>query len=196
MVLEGRDRVGGRAYTTTVAGVPVDLGATFVGPTQEAVTALAAELGCATVPTHNRGKNLIRWRGQVRSYRSTVPRLSILELLDVSRIQWRFERLCKQVPVATPWTAPSAHRLDELSLEGWLRSVRASASTRDLMAIMSRVTWGCEPGAVSMLHAVRYVKAAGGIGCMLDVEGGAQQDRFPTAPSSSPCGWQKSWASG
>ena len=30
-----------------------------------------------------------------------------------------------------------------------------------------------------MLHAVRYVKAAGGLGRMLDVEGGAQQDRFP-----------------
>ena len=61
----------------------------------------------------------------------------------------------------------------------WLRSLHASASTRDLMAIMSRVTWGCEPDEVSMLHAVRYVKAAGGIGRMLDVEGGAQQDRFP-----------------
>lgn len=179
VVFEGRDRVGGRAYTTTVAGVPVDLGATFIGPTQDAVAALAAELGCQTVRTYNRGKNLIRWRGRVRSYRSTVPRLSILELLDVSRIQWRFERLGKQIPVAAPWTAPSAHRLDDLSLEGWLRSVHASASTRDLMAIMSRVTWGSEPGAVSMLHAVRYVKAAGGIGCMLDVEGGAQQDRFP-----------------
>ncbi|TDY09124.1 LOW QUALITY PROTEIN: monoamine oxidase [Mycolicibacterium litorale] len=178
VVFEGRDRVGGRAYTTTVAGTPVDLGATFVGPTQEAVNALAAELGCATVPTYSRGKNLIRWRGRVRSYRSTIPRLSILELLDVSRIQWRFERLGKQVPVAAPWTGPTAHRLDDLSLESWLRTVRASASTRDLMAIMSRVTWGCEPDAVSMLHAVRYVKAAGGIGCMLDVEGGAQQDRF------------------
>jgi monoamine oxidase len=32
---------------------------------------------------------------------------------------------------------------------------------------------------VSLLHAVRYVKAAGGIGPMLDVEAGAQQDRFP-----------------
>ena len=30
-----------------------------------------------------------------------------------------------------------------------------------------------------MLHAVRYVKAGGGLGRMLDVEGGAQQDRFP-----------------
>ena len=47
------------------------------------------------------------------------------------------------------------------------------------MAIMARVTWGCEPEQVSMLHAVRYIKAAGGLGRMLDVEGGAQQDRFP-----------------
>jgi monoamine oxidase len=179
VVLEGRDRVGGRSATTTIAGAPVDLGATFVGPTQHAVLALAAELGCETVPTYRRGKNLIRWRGRVRSYRSTVPRLSIIELLDVSRIQWRFERLCRHVPVQEPWTAPTAHRLDDMTLERWLRSVHAGASTRDLMAIMARVTWGCEPDAVSMLHAVRYVKAAGGIGRMLDVEGGAQQDRFP-----------------
>jgi monoamine oxidase len=178
-VLEGRDRVGGRSYTTTIAGVPVDLGGTFVGPTQTEVHALAAELGCPTVPTHTRGKNLIRRRGRVRSYRSTIPKLSILELIDVSRIQWRFERLVRQIPLAEPWTAAIAHRLDHQTLDGWLRSVHAGAGTRALMAIMSRVTWGCEPDAVSMLHAARYVKAAGGMGAMLDVEGGAQQDRFP-----------------
>ena len=178
-VLEGRDRVGGRSHTTTIAGVPVDLGATFVGPTQTEVVALAAELGCPTVPTHDRGRNLIRWRGRVKSYRSTIPRLSVLELLDVSRIQWRFERLAKRVPLGQPWTAPTAERLDGQSLEGWLRSLHASSSTRALMAIMARVTWGCEPDEVSMLHAVHYVKAAGGIGPLLDVKGGAQQDRFP-----------------
>ena len=178
-VYEGRDRVGGRSYTTTIADVPVDLGGTFVGPTQTEVLKLAAELGCRTVPTHCTGSNLIRWRGRVRSYRSTIPRLSILELLDVSRIQWRFERLSRQISVAEPWTAPIAHRLDDQTLDSWLRSVHAGASTRDLMAIMSRVTWGCEPTEVSMLHAVRYVKAAGGLGPMLDVEGGAQQERFP-----------------
>ena len=179
VVLEGRDRVGGRSYTTTIAGVPVDLGATFVGPTQTEVLVLAAELDCPTVPTHGSGTNLIRWRGRVRSYRSTIPKLSILELLDVSRIQWRFERLSRQIPLAEPWRPAVAQRLDAQTLDGWLRSVHAGASTRDLMAIMSRVTWGCEPDEVSMLHAVRYVKAAGGIGPMLDVEGGAQQDRFP-----------------
>ncbi|AKS35256.1 flavin monoamine oxidase family protein [Mycolicibacterium goodii] len=178
VVLEGRDRVGGRSSTATIAGVPVDLGGTFVGPTQDAVLGLAAELGCATIPTHNRGKNLIRWHGRVRSYRSTIPRLSIIELLDVSRIQWRFERLFRHVDVAEPWNGSLAQKLDQYSMERWLRYVHANASTRNLMAIMSRVTWGAEPDGVSMLHAVRYVKAAGGLTKLLDVQGGAQQDRL------------------
>lgn len=179
VVLEGRNRVGGRSASATVAGTPVDLGGTFVGPTQDAVIALAQELGCESAPTYSRGKNLIRWRGKVRAYRSTIPRLSIIELLDVSRIQWRFERVCRRVPVDEPWTSPIADILDSKTLDEWLRYVHASASTRDLMAIVARVTWGCEPDEVSMLHTVRYVKAAGGLGRMLDVEGGAQQDRFP-----------------
>lgn len=179
LVLEGRDRVGGRSHGGTVAGVPVDLGGTFVGPTQPAVLALAAELGCPTAPTYATGKNLIRWRGSVRRYGGTIPTLSLLELLDVSRVQWQFEGLSRRVPVTQPWAGPDAARLDAMTLGGWLRSVRARASTRDLMALVARVTWGCEPDAVSMLHAVRYVKAAGGLGPLLDVDGGAQQDHFP-----------------
>src|SRR6185312_2032581 len=148
VVLEGRDRVGGRSSTTTIAGIPVDLGGTFVGPTQDAVKDLARELGCETVPTHARGKNLIKWRGRVRAYRSTIPKLSIIELVDVGRIQWRFERVSRRVPVSEPWTSPIPEILDSKTLDEWLRYVHANASTRDLMAIMSRVTWGCEPDQV------------------------------------------------
>lgn len=179
LVLEGRDRVGGRSATATVAGYPVDLGGTFVGPTQDAVLKLAADLGCETTPTFNDGKNLIRWRGRLSAYRGTIPRLSALELLDIGRVRWQFARLGRGVALQTPWTADCARTLDTQSLDDWLRSIRASSSTRDLMAIVSRVTWGCEPDRVSLLHAVRYVKAAGGLDRMLDTDGGAQQDRFP-----------------
>ena len=100
LVLEGRDRVGGRSYTGNVAGLPVDLGGTFVGPTQDAVLALAAELGVQTVPTYHHGANLIRWRGWVRPYRGTIPKLSLTGLLDIGRVRWQFERIARSVPLA------------------------------------------------------------------------------------------------
>ena len=179
VVLEGRDHVGGRSHTGAVAGLPVDLGGTFVGPTQDAVIELAAELGCPTTPTYHDGKNLINWRGSVRSYSGTVPALSLGGLLNVGRVRWQFARVARRVPLGEPWTAPQSAKLDAMSLHDWLRSVHASSTTLDLMAIMARVTWGAEPDEVSMLHAVRYVKAAGGLDRMLDTVGGAQQDRFP-----------------
>jgi monoamine oxidase len=178
LVLEGRDRVGGRSYTSNIAGVPVDMGGTFVGPTQDAVLAFAADLGIPTVPTYHEGSNLIRWRGAVRSYSGTIPRLSLGGLIDLGRVRWQFARVARTVPLNEPWTARRAARLDSQSLGAWLRSVRAGATARDLLAIMTRVTWGCEPEDVSMLHAARYVRAAGGLDRMLDVENGAQQDRF------------------
>ena len=179
LVLEGRDRVGGRSFTGRVAGLPADLGGTFVGPTQDAVLALAAELEISTAPTYHDGKNLIHWRGWARCYRGSIPRLSLTSLLDVGRLRWQFERIARSIPVAAPWDARRARKLDDLSLGEWSRSVRATASSRDLLAIMARVTWGCEPEDVSMLHAARYVQAAGGLDRLLDVENGAQQDHFP-----------------
>jgi monoamine oxidase len=178
LVLEGRDRVGGRSHTGHVAGIPVDMGGTFVGPTQDAVLALADELGIPTVPTYHDGANLIRWRGAVRSYTGTIPRLSLGGLIDIGRVRWQFERITRTVPLTEPWTARRAARLDGQSLGEWLRSVHAGATAQDLLAIMARVTWGCEPDDVSMLHAARYVRAGGGLDRMLDVENGAQQDRF------------------
>ena len=179
LVFEGRDRVGGRSFTGSVAGLPIDLGGSFVGPTQDAVRALAADLQIPTTPTHSDGKNVIRWRGASRPYSGTIPRLSLLGLLDIARLQWQFERISRGVPIPAPWAARRARQLDAVSLGEWLRLVHATASSHDLMAIMTRVTWGCEPDEVSMLHAARYVHAAGGLDRLLDTENGAQQDHFP-----------------
>lgn len=179
LVLEARDRVGGRSSTATLAGVPIDLGASFVGPTQDQVLKLAADFGCVTTPVFDDGGHLLRWQGKLRRFNGTIPRMPLRHLLNLARVRWQFTRLTRAVPVSEPWAAREAEPLDAISLADWLASVRADAATRALMAILTRVVWGCEPDELSMLQAVRYTKAAGGLDRMLDTGGGAQQDRFP-----------------
>ncbi|MFD3747965.1 flavin monoamine oxidase family protein [Nocardia sp. NPDC058633] len=179
LVTEARDRVGGRTVNGTVAGVNVDLGGTFIGPGQDRVQALAAELGCATHPTYTAGDNLVFWRGRIRRYAGTIPRVNPVTLADVERTRLLLEQIMRRVPIGRPWDAPDAARLDSHTLASWLRKIHASAGARDLIGVVTKTAWGCEPDEVSLLHVAHYLHTCGGLNPMLDTEGGAQQDHFP-----------------
>ncbi|HTM54681.1 MAG TPA: FAD-dependent oxidoreductase, partial [Pirellulales bacterium] len=78
VVLEARDRVGGRTLTQSVDGEMVDLGGQWIGPTQNRLAALARELGVTTFPQHHAGRKLLSWAGKLSTYSGTLPRLSPL----------------------------------------------------------------------------------------------------------------------
>ncbi|MFS0703220.1 flavin monoamine oxidase family protein [Cellulomonas sp. 179-A 9B4 NHS] len=177
-VLEALDRVGGRVLSTTVAGAHVDLGGTFVGPDHEHVTALADAVGVRRRPTYEAGDNLLRWRGGVRRYRATIPPVGPAALADLARVRAAFGRASRAVPLGRPGDARDAARLDASTLDGWLRDRHATRATRDLMAVVARTSWGCEPAEISVLHVLHYVAQAGGLDAMLDTHGGAQEQHF------------------
>ncbi len=59
IVLEARDRVGGRVWNHNLGhGVISERGGTFVGPTQDRVLALAREFGIGTFPVYDTGNDL------------------------------------------------------------------------------------------------------------------------------------------
>lgn len=176
-VFEADDRVGGRVSSAEVAGVHVDLGGTFVGPGQDRVLALADEVGVTRFATYTAGQNVIRWRGQHRRYRGTVPPVGA-GIVDVARIQLTLDRLARTVPCGRPAAAGQAAQWDAESLGSWLRRSHASSAARDLIAIAGRTTWGCEPDEISFLHALHYIHQAGGLSSMLDTAGGAQEEHF------------------
>ena len=51
VVLEARDRVGGRTLSQPVRSDMLDLGAQWIGPQQKHITKLVAELGVRTFPS-------------------------------------------------------------------------------------------------------------------------------------------------
>ncbi|MFF9199150.1 flavin monoamine oxidase family protein [Streptomyces sp. NPDC014779] len=178
LVVEGRDRVGGRSRSGEVAGVKVDLGATWVARRHTAVRDLASRVGCTTTDQFDQGRNVLWMAGRRRTYSGTIPKVSPAALVDMARMQTAVNKLVATVDVNAAWETPGADRLDAISFGEWLDRKNALPSTRALMTVISKVQWGCTPGDVSLLHALRYIRSAGGLDHMLDVEGGQQQDRI------------------
>ncbi|MBU3691550.1 MAG: FAD-dependent oxidoreductase, partial [Solirubrobacterales bacterium] len=120
MVVEARDRVGGRIENGFIHGEPVELGGQFVGPGQDEVLGLIAELGLETFPTWTEGENLFDLRGSVHRYRGTVPRVNPASLAEVAVALKRIGRLSRRVDPASPWAASKAAKWDSTSVADWI----------------------------------------------------------------------------
>ncbi|WP_214321891.1 flavin monoamine oxidase family protein [Nonomuraea sediminis] len=177
LLLEARDQVGGRTAGIEVDGETVDLGGQFIGPGQDRIYALAAELGVPVFPTYTAGANVLETEtGRLRRFRGMVPRLGPLALLDVARAQSRLDRLARTVDAEAPWRGQDA--ADGQTLQSWIDRTLRTSGGRRFLVLACRAIWACEPSELSLLHALFYVKSAGSLAAVTDFEGGAQQDRL------------------
>lgn len=179
LVLEARDRPGGRVDREQPRpGVTLDVGGTWVGPSQKRITALAEEYGVAKIPQHSPHKNLVDLDGKIHRYRGTIPKVGLGTLLDLGRLQLSVGRTAKRVSSIAPWDARNAEKLDSQTLEEWLRSRRFGRRARTLLSVAGKTIWGAEQDELSMLFALQYINGAGGVDALLDTDGGAQHERF------------------
>jgi monoamine oxidase len=182
VVLEARDRVGGRTLNEPIGeghpGKVVEVGGQWIGPGQDRIAALAREMNVETFPTHSTGQNVIEFGGKLTHYRGTIPRIGPHVLADVGQAQFKIDRLAKTIPLDAPWRAPKARKLDSQTFETWLRRNVYTKGGRALLELSIQAVWAAEPADISLLHVLYYTHSAGGFDLLLDTDGGAQQDRF------------------
>lgn len=189
VVLEARDRVGGRLLNATLAGgVTVDVGGQWVGFDHARVQQLAAELGIEIFPQHGAGRNLLDLGGRRRLYRGTIPRLGPRVLWDIFLARRKLDRLAKGVSAEQPWVAERGAELDSQTLAGWCTENLRTESARELIGLAGRTVWGAGPEELSMLHVLFYIDSAGSFDALIDTEGGAQQDRLDGGAQLLPLG--------
>ena len=176
VVLEARDRIGGRAMPGTIAGRTVDLGGQWIGAEQELFRGLAYELGTQLRPQHTDGGSIVEVGGKPRRIDGGIPSLPYLGLADFGIGMAQVGRMVKRLPDSGPWDAQDAAALDAQSLGSWIDSSSLTATARELGALVSRAIFCAEPGQVSLLYALECFRQGGGLRAMLEVEGGAQQD--------------------
>jgi monoamine oxidase len=178
VLLEARARVGGRTETIEVAGVVVDIGGQWVGPGQDRLYDLAAELGVETFPQHVGGDAVLVRAGRATRLDDFAEGFSGAALGDYITAVGRLEALAATIPLDAPWTAPDAATLDGQTVETWLRDNTESDEARDLFRLGIQAVFATEPANLSLLHCCFYLASAGGWSPLTDTEGGAQQDRF------------------
>jgi monoamine oxidase len=180
VVLEARDRVGGRTLTLPAAdGTPIDHGGHWIGPTQDRIAALAERVGVTTYPSWERGLNIESRDGLAHRYDG--------ELLDsddpitavaVGQAIRELDAMAATVPLEAPWAATDALTWDSQTAESWLRARVSSERVRTWLREIIRGTLAAEARDASLLHALFYIRSAGGIARLIGTRGGAQERCF------------------
>lgn len=182
VVLEARDRVGGRTEGGwTAGGVPLELGGQWIGATQSRMYELVDELGLRTVATYNEGEHLVLLGGRsarLASHRGAVPRLGPFVLADLFRGLRRFDAMAASVPLQEPWTAERAHELDGQTFETWIRRNLRTEVGRTYFRIATEAVFSAQSTDMSALHAMFYCHSGTDLETLLSVDGGAQADRI------------------
>lgn len=162
VVLEARDRVGGRMVCQPVGGGRgcVDLGGEWIGPTQTRITDLADRLSVATFPWQHHGRSILHFDGRqgyvgddFKRIDDTYP-LTDAEYDDYARVAKTYEELAAEVPPEAPWSWSRAGELDGETLAHWLAEETSTAFGNWSVAMLGRIggSGAFEPEDTSPLH--------------------------------------------
>ena len=178
-VLEARDRVGGRTWSRPAAdGTLIDLGGQWIGPTQQRMQRLAAELGAETFKTWDTGNNIQYHAGERLVYSGAIPTADRLVAGDVMEAMLNLNMMAMRMSPDAPWTAPEAAALDAQTFATWLDANISTLGARALLELAIQAVFSAEPRDLSLLHVLFYIRSAGGLMDLIGVTGGAQETRF------------------
>ena len=164
IVLEARDRVGGRVEAVTLpGGRTVQAGGEVFGPGHTSYAELVEELGLSVEPSYVADPGEMSW-GLVDGVHvgDDAPWMTDAERRDEGRVQRAFVELAATVDPDDPWSHPDFSELDRTSLAEWLRGsgARAAVQRRHELASLSLA---CDsPERTSLLAELRKHAAIGG----------------------------------
>ncbi len=178
VVLEARDRVGGRVWTQQLAdGTPVDRGGAWLAPGRDEAFTLAGELGVSTYRTWSEGFHLLIEEERIHRYRGLIPKISPPTVISIALAQLRIDLTAKRVPLEAPWSARRAGAWDAQTVASWLeRSGIRTTIGQNLFEMALQGLFATDLAEVSLLDLLFLVRAHGSTTTLFSVEGGSQEN--------------------
>jgi monoamine oxidase len=164
LVLEARDRVGGRVEQVSVDDLrPVQLGGEMIGRAHTAYLGLVEELGLTLDSTYTSvaGATTYDLVDGVKRSHDGFPFDTAEQRADYERVERVFGQLAATVDADDPWSHPDAARLDGVSWADWMRSVDALPSTLRAVEAGALALAAGSSERTSLLSELRKAAAVG-----------------------------------
>ncbi|KAG8224302.1 hypothetical protein J437_LFUL007242 [Ladona fulva] len=193
IVLEAQDRVGGRTLTIRDDGKTgsnvssrrsfgwADMGASYVGPTQDHVLRLCKDLGLKTFPCKS-DRDMIHYsKGKVNRYKSTWPNFwwrNPLAAWDVRVIAGNFEDMAATIPIREPWKAANAEEWDHMTVQEYLDRNCWTKDAKEFMKSLCCLNNTAEASQMSLLFYLWYMRQGESLLRLWSIDGGAQERKI------------------
>jgi monoamine oxidase len=159
VVLEARNRVGGRVKAGTIAGRTVDVGGMWAAASQTRILDLIKEFGFQLVPQFEAGKNITeanhkRFEGSGDSFgwgKKTDE--------EAARVIGKVDGLSQEVPLEAPWKAAKAREWDTMSAEDWFQQNTTSPEVLGTLRGLARGILTADAYQVSFLYFLFYMRS-------------------------------------
>lgn len=176
LLLEARDRVGGRTHGIQVAPHAwVDAGAAYLGDRHTRLLEWMRRMDLSITPTDMQGDSRFQIGDQVVSRAGRFPPLSPVALGELFEA---LETLVQQVQVDAPWQSHEAQALDHQTAAQWADAQLQHADARAFFPLFIGEMMAADPNDISALHMGFYLRSGGGIRFLNAFEGGAQAYRI------------------
>ena len=153
VVLEARDRVGGRTFTQHADGLPVDGGATWVNPNQTAVIDLLHELELERFPQYTDGDAFAMMGGNAQRTAPAAPDPHFAQIMN---------KMAYTVPLEAPWEAPDAAKWDAMTFEDFVNQSNLGPAQRMVAEITFQIACCAPLDEITLLNLLFAMHATGG----------------------------------
>ncbi|KAF7250941.1 Amine oxidase [flavin-containing] A, partial [Varanus komodoensis] len=180
VVLEARDRVGGRTFTVRNKQVKyVDVGGSYIGPTQNRILRLSKELGIETYKVNVAEAFIVHTNRKTYPVSDTFPSVwNFLANLDINNFWRTVDIMGKEIPSEAPWDAPHAEEWDKMTMKQLIDKHCWTKAAKELATCFVNANVTSETYEVSALWFLWYVKLCGGTARIFSVTNGGQERKF------------------
>ncbi|WP_309065488.1 flavin monoamine oxidase family protein [Microbacterium sp.] len=172
VVLEARDRVGGRLWTDEIEGAMLEIGGQWVSPDQDALIETLADLGLETYSRYREGDSVyINRAGELTRFTGDIFPVAPETEKELVRLIDKLDAMVATVDPDRPWEAPDAEALDSISFEQWLINETDDQEARDNIALFIGPAMLTKPAhAFSTLQALLMAASAGSFTNLVDAD--------------------------